>query len=191
MRIVDYGVTTENKKQGHTLDFYAGIIEVIDMRSFTSIWYWIIVAVTWSSTSHWTLGVPFDSVTRARRHEGQAQLDLEALVRVNCNRLVHIMDVSGLLVVAGMACILSILAALGFWYKIEIAQAIFLLAGPLSIVALMSVRRARHIKSLQTAGIALRIQLGRQRLFNQIIGMVAIFITAFWGMWHNLSATVL
>ena len=174
------------------MDWYAGVVEVIDMRSFTSIWYWIVVAVMWSSTAHWTMGVPFDAVTRARRAQGgAAQEDLETLVRVNCNRLVHIMDVSGPMVIAFLFFLLSILVILGFWYGIEIAQAVFLLLGPMSLVFILSVRHARNIRARGTHGNDLRSHLGRQRLVNQVIGLVSIFVTAFWGMWHNLGASVL
>ncbi|MFT5638729.1 MAG: hypothetical protein ACI861_001552 [Paracoccaceae bacterium] len=178
------------------MDWYAGVIEVIDMRSFTSIWYWIVVAVVWSSTAHWTMGVPYDAVSRARKsalahEENSAQEDLETLVRVNCNRIVHIMDVTGPWIVGLAFFLLTILALLGFWYKIEIAQAVFLLAAPMTLVALLSVRNARIIRSVGFLGEALRRHLGRQRFFNQVIGMISIFITAFWGMWHNLNATVL
>jgi hypothetical protein len=174
------------------LDWYAGVIEVIDMRSFTSIWYWIVVAVVWSTTAHWTMGVPFDAVNRARREQGgEAQEDFETLVRVNSNRLVHIMDVSGTWVVALAFFLLSVLALLGFWYTIELAQAVFLITGPLTIVALLSVRNARYIRARGTQGHELRRRIGRQRFFNQVIGLISIFITAFWGMWNNLNATVL
>ena len=174
------------------MDWYTGVIEVIDMRSFTSVWYWIVVAVVWSTTAHWTLGVPFDMVTRARRAEtGPAQDDLEALIAINVNRLTHIMDVSGSWVVGFSFFFLSTLAILGFWYKIEIAQAVFLIAGPLTLVASLSVRAARRFAALDLKGHHLRSRLARQRFFNQLIGLISIFITAFWGMWHNLSATVL
>jgi hypothetical protein len=178
------------------LDWYAGVLEVIDMRSFTSIWYWIVVAVLWSTTAHWTMGVPYDAVTRARRAtrdglEGAAQEDLETLVRVNCNRLVHIMDVSGAWIVGGVFFLLTMLVLLGFWYDIEIAQAIFLLLGPMTLVAMLSVRNARLIRARGTYGVALQTHLGRQRFFNQVIGMLSIFVTAFWGMYQNLNATVL
>jgi len=162
------------------------------MRSFTSVWYWIVVAVVWSTTAHWTLGVPFDMVTRARRAEtGPAQDDLEMLTRINADRLVHIMDVSGSWVVGLSFFFLSILVILGFWYTIEIAQAVFLITGPMTLVAMLSVRYARHIAAEDPRGHHLRSRLARQRFFNQVIGLVSIFITAFWGMWHNLSATVL
>lgn len=173
------------------MDWYTGVIEVIDMRSFTSIWYWIVVAVVWSTTAHWTLGVPFDMVTHARRAEGgQPQKDLEALTLINVNRLLYIMDVSGPWLVAFVFFLLSGLVALGFWYDIEIAQSVFLILAPLSLVFSLSVRSARKLNRLGIDGQALRKHLARQRLFNQVIGLVAIFITAFWGMWHNLNASV-
>ncbi len=45
--------------------------------SFSNLWYWIALAVMWSSTSHWVLGVPYDMIQRARREGGQAEADLE------------------------------------------------------------------------------------------------------------------
>jgi len=174
------------------LDWYTRIVEVIDMRSFTSIWYWMAVAVFWSTTAHWTLGVPYDAVTRARRTGGgQAQEDLEQLVRINCNRLLHIIDLSGHWVVGLSFFLLSMIGLLGFWYKLEIAQALFLMIGPWSLVAFLGVRNARRIMADGTYGAELRARLGRMRFLNQLIGMMAIFVTAFWGMWHNMSATVL
>ena len=64
------------------MDLTDTILDVIDPRSFSSLWYWIVLAVAWSSASHWVLGVPFDVVTRARRHGGQAALDLDDLAGV-------------------------------------------------------------------------------------------------------------
>ncbi len=178
------------------MDWYSNILEIIDTRSFTSIWYWIMLAVLWSTTAHWTLGVPYDVVTRARRAGGGkggggAQADLETLVRVNCNRITHIMDVSGVWIVSLAFFLLTGLAILGFWYGIELAQAVFLIAAPWSVVAAMSVRHARAIRSRAEQGEALRRHIGRLRFYNQVIGLVSIFVTAFWGMWFNLSASVL
>jgi len=174
------------------LDWYTGVLEIIDTRSFTSIWYWIIVAVIWSTTAHYTLGVPYDMVTRARRHEtGPAQDDLEGLVAINCNRLINIVEVSGIWLVAFGFFVLTMLALLGFVYRVELAQALFFLGAPLSLVAILTVHNARLLRADQTDGAALRNHLARQRFFNQLIGLLAIVLTAFWGMWHNLNASVL
>jgi len=87
--------------------------------------------------------------------------------------------------------VLAVLAVMGFFYRVEFAQAVFLIGAPWALVGMLSVRHARVLTRLQIEGQALCKTLGRYRFFNQLIGLVAIFITAFWGMWHNLSATVL
>ncbi|MGJ8597444.1 MAG: hypothetical protein ACSHW3_16395, partial [Sulfitobacter sp.] len=65
------------------LDWYQTLFELIDMRSFSNLWFWIVLAVVWSTTSHYGLGVPYDMVLRAKRHGGQTEIDLEDLVRIN------------------------------------------------------------------------------------------------------------
>ncbi len=64
------------------------IFDLIDMRSFSNLWYWIALAVTWSSTSHWVLGVPFDMVLRARLG-GEAARHLELMTQINVARLLY------------------------------------------------------------------------------------------------------
>ena len=34
------------------------ITQMVDMRSFSSLWFWMAIAVYWSLSSHWVLGVP-------------------------------------------------------------------------------------------------------------------------------------
>ena len=161
------------------------------MRSFSNLWYWIALAVTWSSASHWVMGVPFDMVHRARRVGGQAEADLEDIARVNVNRLLYIARVSGLWIL-GLGCfVLSTLAMLGFWYGIEFAQAVFLLSFPMSIVGLLQLSTARLIETEQASGELLRKRLTRCRLYTQMIGTVSIFVTALWGMYQNLTIGVL
>ncbi len=169
------------------MDWYSTVFELIDMRSFSNLWYWIALAVVWSSASHWVLGVPYDLVLSAARHEGQRQADLEALVRINCNRIVHIGEVSGLWIVGFASAVLSGLAVLGFGYWIEFAQAVFLIAFPLGIVGALSMLAARGIMRRELAGEALRRRIRIQRLYIQMIGLVAIFVTAMWGMWQNMA----
>lgn len=169
------------------LDLHDTIFEMIDMRSFSNLWFWIALAVLWSSASHWVLGVPYDMVVRARRHGGQAQVDLEDIVRVNVNRLLYIGGVSGLWLL-GLGCfLLTGLCLLGFLYGIEFAQAVFLLALPMSILFLMSLATARLIVDQNLTGEALRARLGRHRVYTQMLGVVSIFVTAMWGMYQNLS----
>lgn len=157
------------------------------MRSFSNLWFWIVLACVWSMASHWVLGVPFDMVVRARRHGGQAESDLEDLVRIYTNRMLYIADVSGLWLL-GFGCFaLTMLAMLGFWYRFDFAQAVLLLAFPLSLVGLLSLSTARLIRREGSTGERLRKRLTRHRLYTQIIGMFSIFVTALWGMFQNIS----
>jgi hypothetical protein len=169
------------------LDWYQTLFELIDMRSFSNLWFWIVLAVTWSTASHWVLGVPYDMVLRARRQGAQAEVDLEDMVRINVNRLLFIAQVSGLWIL-GFACFgLTMLVLLGFVYAMEFAQAVFLLAFPLSLIGALSLSTARLIQSESATGERLRKRLTRHRLYTQIIGMVSIFITAIWGMYQNVA----
>ncbi len=158
------------------------------MRTFSNLWFWIALAVLWSSVSHYIIGVPYDMVVRATRKEGQAQQDLEDMVRVNVNRLLYISGVSGLWLL-GIGCfLLTTLALLGFVYDIDLAQALFLMGFPLSLVGLMSLNTARLIRERQLLGEALRRKLGWHRFWTQVIAMLSVFVTALWGMYQNLSA---
>ena len=173
--------------RGYDLDWYSTVFELIDMRSFSNLWFWIALAVLWSTASHWVIGVPFDMVGRARKYGGQAETDLEDMVRVNANRLGYIANVSGLWLLGFTCFLLSGCAILGFIYRLEFAQAIFLLAFPMSFVGALNLSLARRIIAEELHGEVLRRQLAKHRTIVQAIGMVAIFVTAVWGMYRNLS----
>lgn len=173
------------------MNWHQLVFEVIDMRSFSNLWFWIALAVMWSSTSHWVLGVPFDMVLRAKRVGGQSEIDLEDLVRVNTNRLLYIGRVSGLWLLSFSCFVLTGLAVTGFMFGIEFAQAVFLLMLPMSFVGLLSLSTAARIQQEDASGELLRKRLTRHRLYVQLIGMVSIFVTALWGMYQNFHASPL
>lgn len=169
------------------MNWYSSLFELIDLRSFSNLWFWIALAVAWSSASHWVLGVPYDMVLRARRVGGQAEIDLEDITRVNVNRLLYIARVSGLWIL-GFACfMLSGLAVLGFAYDVEFAQAVFLLGFPMSLVGMLGLSTAGLIEREGSSGELLHKRLTRCRLYTQMIGTVSIFVTALWGMYQNLA----
>jgi hypothetical protein len=173
------------------LDILDTVFEVIDMRSFSNLWYWIGLAVVWSSTSHWVLGIPHDMIQRARREGGQAMEDVEDLARINAGRLIHVVDRGSLAIIALAFFWLTVLAMLAFYYDVEFAQAVFLVAFPMSFVVLFSVRSCRQIVEGENKGAALCRRLTIHRRITQVIGMVAIFVTAMWGTYQNLSLSIL
>ncbi|TDE38351.1 component of SufBCD complex [Antarcticimicrobium sediminis] len=169
------------------MDWYSTVFELIDMRSFSNLWFWIALAVAWSSASHWVLGVPYDLVLRARRVGGQAERDLEDITRVNVNRVLYVARVSGPWLMGIGTFLLSSLGILGFFYGVEFAQAVFLLGLPMSGVAALNTATARRIERDQAHGPLLYKRLARCRVYTQMIGMASIFVTALWGMYQNLS----
>jgi hypothetical protein len=173
------------------VQWYQNVYELIDMRSFSNIWYWVVLAVMWSSLSHFIIGVPFDMVTRARRHGGQAMADLEDMVRVNTNRRLHVVKVSGMWLVGFVTATLTVLAILGFLYSIQFGQALFLLLAPASLVGVMGVEAAARIAREQMTGERLCRYMAVHRFKVQLLGMVSILITAMWGMWQNMNISAL
>ncbi|GAB1480414.1 hypothetical protein MASR2M74_29910 [Paracoccaceae bacterium] len=175
------------KHGARALDWYKIVFELIDLRSFSNLWYWIMLGVVWSMASHWVLGVPFDMIVRARRDGGQTQDDLETLVRINTQRMLFISRTAGLGLAAVASFMLSVLAILGFWYGIEFSQALVLLLFPLMLLFGLSLRQARLIEAGAGQGEALHQRLRRHRFSTQVLGMVAIFITSLFGMWQNMQ----
>lgn len=173
--------------QAAALNWNRTLLQVIDMGSFSSLWYWIAVAVVWSTVTHRALGVPYDMIQRAKRHGGQADIDLVDMVRISVNRQLNVATVAGIWLIGLLFFLLTMLAALGFLYGIEIAQAIFLILLPLSFVAALTVSASRLIMATQPEGEALYSVLLRYRLYTQIIGMIAIFVTGLYGMFYNLA----
>jgi hypothetical protein len=173
------------------LDWYETIFFTIDTRSFSSLWYWIGVAVIWSTASHWVIGVPNDMIVRARRSGGEAERNLQEMIRINVDRLLWIAQVSGVWILGMGFFLLTVLAMLGFYYHLELAQAVFLLMAPMMIVGSMNLRTARRFAADGTDPPGLYRRLTLHRVTVQVIGVISIFITSMWGMWHNMHVNVL
>lgn len=169
------------------MDWYETVFEVIDMRSFSNLWYWIALAVLWSSVSHWVLGVPFDMIIRARRQkDDEAMADLNDLVRVNVRRILYIAETAGSWILLFGSAVFTALLLLAVLYNLEFAQAVLLLAAPLGVLGALSVWTSRKISADGTQGEALIRRLMQHRFVTQMIGVFAIFITAMFGMYKNL-----
>jgi hypothetical protein len=168
------------------LSLFETLSEMIDLRSFSNLWYWIALAVMWSTLSHRILGAPFDMVHRARKYGGQQAQDLDDLVRINVNRMMFVVQSAGVWLL-GLACfVLSVLATLGFGLSVEIAQAVFLLVFPMSLVVLINLMTAQKILKTAAQGEDLYKAMTTCRLLIQLLGMVCIFLTCLWGMFQNL-----
>ena len=166
------------------------LFDLIDMRSFSNLWYWIALGVIWSSASHWVLGVPYDMVYRARREQGQALEDLEAIVRINVSRMLHASRSYGAALIGVTCFLVTVLGILGFYYAVEFAQAVLFLFVPLLILGYLSLRASVKIEAGEGQGDALFRRLFLHRLSVQVLGMVSIFVTSLYGMWVNITVSL-
>ncbi|MGR3469130.1 MAG: component of SufBCD complex [Shimia sp.] len=168
------------------MDLISTIFELIDARSFSNLWYWIALAVMWGTLSHWTLGIPFDMLTRAQRDGGEAVQEVEALAFIHAHRLARMDAKSGLWVLGVGSLVLTSLALMAVLYGIEVAQAALLLAAPFAVVWLLTLRLAHRLVAQAVRGEELLNLLARHRLTVQVLAVVSIFVTALFGMYHNL-----
>lgn len=174
------------------MNWYDTVFELINMRSFSNLWYWIVLAVVWTSVGQRVLGVPWDMILRARKTEGdEIMADVSELVRIHVNHRLRIAQETGLALAGLAAFVLTSLMLLAFVYAVEFAQAVFLLVFPLMLVSALSLRSAHALRDQDLDGLPLVKALQRLRLQIQLIGMASIFVTAMWGMYHNMSADVL
>lgn len=98
---------------------------------------------------------------------------------------------SGTLSVALTTFVVTALAVIGFYYKVEIAQAVIFILAPFTLVGATTAAYAKRISEADLSGEALIKSLGRLRYLIQLIGVAAVFATAFWGIWHNMTVSVL
>lgn len=169
------------------MDWTETIVRVIDLRTFSNIWYWLTVAVSWAVASHWLIGVPFDLLYRARKADPAHIADLEAITDVNVRRFTGLVDLAGPYLLGALIFMLTIIGMSGFYYGLELGQGLFILAAPLTVIMLMNIAVARDLRTHPLRGADLVRRLFRLRLWTQAIGMIAIFFTAMYGMWFNLD----
>lgn len=158
------------------------IPSLIDFRTFSNIWYWLAVMMTWAMTCHWVIGVPFDMIARARRQGGQAAQDLATQVAINLRRVMMISGNAAVLLVGLGAFVITVTAMLGFVYGLELAQGLFCLAFPLVLVAALTWRSCQRLALDQPSGPALVQALVRLRFWIQLIAIAALFCTALLGI---------
>lgn len=173
------------------MTWYGTVFSLIDLRSFSSLWFWIVLAVSWSAIAQRPMGVPYDMVLRARRRGGQHMADLETLVGIHIRRDRAIMGSAGVGIVGFWAALLTVVAILGFGYGAELAQALTLLFVPWWIVGVLRYRLSMRLAQGGAEGEALCRRLTWHRAAVQVIGFTAIVVTALWGIWVNASIRTL
>jgi len=162
------------------------IFQFLDFSSFWSLWYWILTVVTWSMTSHWTIGIPYDAVVRANRQGGVFAEHCDLLAEINAHRLTYYFDRGGLFFAGFVGFILAGVGTLGFYFHNELSAAFFMLIAPLSLVMAFSMRFAYRVQNKGWRGEELRKRLRWRRFWNQLIGALSISATATVAVWLQL-----
>jgi len=157
---------------------------LIETTSFFNVWYWIITAVAWSMTAHWTMGVPYDALRQAEKRGGDFAEHCDLQAHINARRLIYYFDRGGPYFIAFIGFMLALIGGWGFYQGYELAQAIFVLAAPLLFTSVFSVRLAYRIQAEALQGEALRKALRKRRIWNQTIGTLAIVLAAAATVYH-------
>ncbi|MFV0301928.1 MAG: hypothetical protein ACK5IP_13805 [Paracoccus sp. (in: a-proteobacteria)] len=169
-----------------------GFLDLMDARSFGSVWFWFLLILIWAGNGRAVLGVPSDVINRARRDpEGLPGLALLDWLSLSLPRW-HLDRREGVAFLAISSFLLTSLAMLGFGYGLELAQAVTLLAVPLFLLFLMRLRLAQRLDPVlsgahdgsvapdEAAARALRM-IGWHRRLAFALSMLAVAATALWG----------
>lgn len=156
---------------------------VFRFDSFFSVWYWALTIVVWTAVSWRTLGVPHDLLLRAARlPEAARRVDL--IAGFAAERIAGIGAALGAAGAAAGGFAIAALATLAYLFRIEAAEAAFVILFPLAIVGIGTLRLARQVRRERLAGEALRRLLARRRAMNQAIAVIAILAAAFSALGH-------
>ena len=153
--------------------------ELMSFDSFWSLWFWIVHVVAWSMASHFTMGVPYDLVVEANREkteDGPYQRAAEALINAQIFRFAEMWRRYSLLVTGFSAFLISMLATLGTLGRLEFARALLTIILPLTLLYSLTIRKALKLERLQLSGLALRKAIRRQRLINQLVGLMGVIL---------------
>jgi hypothetical protein len=163
------------------------IFQFIDLRSFSDVWYWLMLGVVWTRVMHAPMGVPADLVHRARRGNPDAADDLAQLTGIRVRHERDIARTLGAWRVAFWSCALTASGLAAYLYFIEFAQAVFLLLAPYALVRVLEARAAARMDAAMPAADALVRAHLRLRRQVQFVALPAVFLSAVWGMGHNLA----
>ena len=152
--------------------------DLIDFATFSSVWYWIFIALAWSSRSHWTIGIPFDAVIRAEKRGGTWESDLDAMAHAMSARFALFMGRGGPWIIGVATFVVTGLIATGIATRNEMVLGIAAFAVPMILAEAGDVRLALRIHATGLRGYDLRRALVWRRFLNQVTGLVSLLLAA-------------
>ena len=176
--------------------FPTDILSILDARSFSSPWFWLVLLAVWTLSGRRVLGIPTDVLTEATR----ALRDKPGADSAGAFALLDWMSLNvprwrlgprmGAVLTGLVSFGVSALAILGFTYGLEMAQALTLILLPQAILLALRMRLAGQLHwvleaaqlgqpAAQAATEALR-RINRYRILYAIISVLAVVVTALW-----------
>ncbi|MFV0409360.1 MAG: hypothetical protein ACK5LJ_06595 [Paracoccus sp. (in: a-proteobacteria)] len=183
------------------------ILTILDARSFSSPWFWLVLITVWTLSGRHVLGVPGDVLAGAsralREAEGggpvlpdEAALLLDWLL-LNLPRW-RIARIEGAVFCGVIAFIATVLMVLGFGFGLEMAQALSLILLPQALLLALRLRlacrlspmleaaRQGEIPPAEAAAQMLR-RIGGYRIVQMVVSVLALVVTLFWAsLWMML-----
>ncbi|SMO63634.1 hypothetical protein [Paracoccus laeviglucosivorans] len=171
-----------------------GILTILDSRSFSSIWFWLLLTLSWTLAGRRIAGVPSDVLGAVRKPKGPddpaSLMLLDWLSLTLPRRQLGRAEAVGLM---GMATfVLTALFILGFFYGLEMAQALVLLMLPFGLLFAAEMRLSHRLAGIVDAAEsgALTVNdaaakaaklMRRQRVAINVGSLVAVAVTAWRG----------
>ncbi|MDO5604991.1 MAG: hypothetical protein Q4G25_07515 [Paracoccus sp. (in: a-proteobacteria)] len=174
--------------------YFQQFILLLDARSFSSPWFWLVLVAVWSLAGRAVLGVPNDVLIRAERalrepgpDEPAGAVELLDWLSLQLPRR-HMGGIVPVLAVGLVCFVITALAVLGFHSGLEMAQALTLLGAPLALLAGVQIWLAHRLRGVLLRGGDVRAiaaealrRINRYRLIHMAVSVIALAGTAWWG----------
>lgn len=170
-----------------------GLLAILDSRSFSTIWFWVLLMLAWAFHGRTVLGVPVDVIHRAGRKDA-AEADQLALLDWLSLTLPRwrVSAAEGIWLIGITAFILTVLLVLGFGYGLEMAQGLFLLLMPFAVLTGIAIRLAQQLSDLLSAArdgaitahdasVLASRRMRNHRILSALTAIFIVMITTFWG----------
>ena len=156
------------------------LAQLLTNTSFDSPWYWIFFATSWSLATYWTLGVGHHDSHNVLEDAG-IRADFETSIGIYVRRNTIGFDKYGPVFIAIMFFLIASAAIVGFGRNAPLLQAFFWLLFPLMLAFFATLRVCYRLAKEPEEGEQLLKTYYWLRRTKQVIGMLAIMCTSFWG----------
>lgn len=174
--------------EGKRVQTFAFLIEIMSLRSFISVWFWVVVAIFWTSVCNQVLGVAYDMIAAAKRGDGKMAQDVAVIATIGARQSLAVADPLSLFV--AYFAVASCLTA-GFLLGSEIFAASSFIALPWLILGGLRRKTALYVLEHSDRVDLVLARLIKHRKITHYWAILFIFLTALYGLGHAFTYSVL